>query len=72
MSAAGSLLFQSFDLTEAASALQTVGDLEVSFFMVAMFVSRLIAHLQLRNEESSRLLVEVQTLSRLLPICAWG
>lgn len=65
------LLFQSLDWTEAAAALQTVGDLEVSFFMVALFVSLLIAHLQLRNEELSRLLVEVQTLSGLLPICAW-
>lgn len=65
------LLFQSLGWTEAAAALQTVGDLEVSFFMAALFVSLLIAHLQLRNEELSRLLVEVQTLSGLLPICAW-
>lgn len=65
------VMFQSFGWTEAAAALQTVGDLEVSFFMVALFVSLLVAHLQLRNEELSRLLVEVQTLSGLLPICAW-
>ena len=55
----------------ASATLQTVGDLEVSFFMVALFVSLLIAHLQLRNEELSRALVEVQTLAGLLPICAW-
>ena len=71
VAAAGPLLFQSLDWTEAAAALQTVGDLEASFFMVALFVSLLIAHIQSRNEELSRLLVEVQTLSGLLPICAW-
>jgi hypothetical protein len=53
------------------AALQTIGDLEVSFFMVALFVSLLISHLQLRNEELRRALTEVQTLSGLLPICAW-
>lgn len=52
-------------------ASQTVGDLEESFLMVALFVSLLVAHLQLHNEELSRLLVEVQTLSGLLPIRAW-
>jgi hypothetical protein len=51
--------------------LQTIGDLEVSFFMVALFVSILLANLQLRNEELSNALTEVQTLSGLLPICAW-
>ena len=45
VAAAGPLLFQSLDWTEAAAAMQTVGDLEVSFFMVALFVSLLIAHL---------------------------
>ena len=65
------VLFPTLGWTEAVAALQTIGDLEVSFFMVALFVSLLIAHLQLRNEELSRLLIEVQTLSGLLPICAW-
>jgi hypothetical protein len=51
--------------------LQTIGDLEVSFFMVALFVSILIASLQMRNEELSNALTEVQTLAGLLPICAW-
>ncbi len=48
-----------------------VGDLEVSFFMVALFVGLLIAHLKLRNEQLSSALAEVKTLSGLLPICAW-
>lgn len=55
----------------ASAALQVVGDLEVSFFMVALFVGLLVAHLQLRHEELMRAQVEVQTLSGLLPICAW-
>jgi hypothetical protein len=55
----------------ASASLQTVGDLEVSFFMVALFVSLLISHLQLRYEELSRALIEVNTLTGLLPICAW-
>lgn len=54
-----------------AAAIQIVGDLEVSFFMVALFVSLLIANLQRRHEELSSARAEVETLSRLLPICAW-
>jgi hypothetical protein len=57
--------------TEAAIWLQVIGDLEVSFFMVALFVGLLVANLQMRNEELSNALVEVQTLTGLLPICAW-
>ncbi len=48
-----------------------IGDLEVSFFMVALFVGLLIAHLKQRNEQLSTALAEVKTLSGLLPICAW-
>lgn len=48
-----------------------IGDLEVSFFMVALFVGLLIAHLKQRNEALTSALAEVQTLSGLLPICAW-
>ena len=51
--------------------LQTIGDVEVSFFMVALFVSLLVAHLQLRNQELRAALSDVQLLSGLLPICAW-
>ncbi|MDQ5977197.1 MAG: hypothetical protein QG602_169 [Verrucomicrobiota bacterium] len=55
----------------AALALQVVGDLEVSFFMVALFAGILIANLQVRHDELSCAHAEVQTLSGLLPICAW-
>ncbi len=65
------VLFEMRGWTQASAVLQTVGDLEVSMFMVALFVSLLVAHLQLRNEELSSALAEVQTLSGLLPICAW-
>jgi hypothetical protein len=51
--------------------LQAVSDFEVSFFMVALFVGLLVANLQLRNQELSNALAEVQTLTGLLPICAW-
>lgn len=51
--------------------LQLAGDLEVSFFMVALFVSLLLATLEQRHEELSSTRAEVQTLSGLLPICAW-
>ena len=56
---------------ESSTFLEIVGDLEVSFFMVALFVGLLMANLQKRNEELSNALAEVQTLSGLLPICAW-
>ncbi|MBI5693173.1 MAG: hypothetical protein HZC55_24110 [Verrucomicrobia bacterium] len=55
----------------ASASLQIVGDLEVSFFMVALFVSLLISHLEVRHQELSRALTEVNTLTGLLPICAW-
>ena len=58
--------------SNAASAwLQIIGDLEVSFFMVALFVGILVANLQLHHEELSSAQAEVQALSGLLPICAW-
>jgi len=57
--------------TEASASLQIIGDLEVSFFMVALFVAILIANLQLRHEELSSAHAEVQALTGLLPICAW-
>ena len=65
------LLFSMRGWTEASASLQIIGDLEVSFFMVALFVSLLIAHLQLRNEELNSAHAELETLSGLLPICAW-
>lgn len=51
--------------------IQVIGDVEVSFFMVALFVSLLVAHLQFRNEELRAALGDVKFLSGLLPICAW-
>lgn len=54
-----------------AAFIQVIGDVEVSFFMVALFVSLLVAHLHLRNEELRAALGDVQLLSGLLPICAW-
>jgi hypothetical protein len=64
-------IFEVFDCPRCAAMLQIVGDLEVSFFMIALFASLLIAHLLRRNEELSKALAEVNTLSGLLPICAW-
>lgn len=61
----------SFEWPNVAAALQVVGDLEASFFTVALFVSLLIASLQLRHEELMSARAEVETLSGLLPICAW-
>ncbi|WP_221030913.1 hypothetical protein [Actomonas aquatica] len=62
-------------LSSTSEALNTfvaiLGDLEVSFFMVALFVGLLLAHLKQRNEQLSSALAEVKTLSGLLPICAW-
>ena len=65
------ILFAALGWTDAAAWLQMVGDLEVSFFMVALFVGILLANLHLRNEELTSALAEVQTLSGLLPICSW-
>jgi hypothetical protein len=65
------ILFAANHWESASAALQIVGDLEVSFFMVALFVGLLVAHLQLRHEELMHAQAEVQTLSGLLPICAW-
>jgi hypothetical protein len=47
------------------------GDVEVSLFMVALFVSLLAGHLSLRNDELRAAHGEVTALSGLLPICAW-
>jgi hypothetical protein len=63
-----------FGKTESAAIATTIdimGDLEVSFFMVALFVGLLIANVQQRNEQLTSALAEVKTLSGLLPICAW-
>lgn len=74
-------LFHAFRLTLATAAavgdaettqfVQLIGDVEVSFFMVALFVSLLVAHLQFRNEELRAAHGDLRVLSGLLPICAW-
>ncbi|RME72948.1 MAG: hypothetical protein D6781_01335 [Verrucomicrobia bacterium] len=64
-------IFDLLRLEGANDALSLVGDLEVSFFMVGLFVGLLVADLQKRNNELTAALAEVKTLSGLLPICAW-
>ena len=51
--------------------LQLLGDLEVSLFMVALFVSVLAAHLRQANAQLRAALGDVRQLSSLLRICAW-
>jgi len=60
-----------YDWPRVADALQVVGDLEASFFIVALFTALLIATLQQRHEELMSARAEVETLSGLLPVCAW-
>ncbi|HVS51048.1 MAG TPA: hypothetical protein VHD62_01740 [Opitutaceae bacterium] len=67
----GAILCAENGWTRGTAFLQVAGDLEVSFFMVALFVGLLVAHLQLQHEELMRTRAEVKTLSGLLPICAW-
>lgn len=59
------------DWPRIAQALQVVGDLEASFFIVALFTSLLLATLQQHHEELMSARAEVETLTGLLPICAW-
>ena len=63
--------FENTESTTIATTINIMGDLEVSFFMVALFVGLLIAHLRERNEQLTAALAEVKALSGLLPICAW-
>ena len=65
------VLFGALGWNQASDALQMISDLEVSFFMVALFVAILLSTLQQRHEELLSARAEVQTLSGLLPICAW-
>lgn len=60
-----------YDWPRVADALQVVGDLEASFFIVALFTALLIATLQQRHEDLLSAREEVETLSGLLPVCAW-
>lgn len=54
-----------------APLVQLLGDLEVSLFMVALFVSVLVAFLQLSNAELRAARDSVRELSAMLPLCAW-
>jgi len=65
------IAFERLGWTAAAEILQTVADIEVSLFIVALFVSLLLADLQLYQQKLRNAQVELQTLSGLLPICAW-
>lgn len=66
-----SLVVDSSHGAALTTVVDIIGDLEVSFFMVALFVGLLLAHLQQRNAQLSSALAEVKTLTGLLPICAW-
>jgi hypothetical protein len=50
---------------------QLLGDLEVSLFMVALFVSVLVAYLRRSNVELRTAMKDVKQLAGLLPLCAW-
>jgi hypothetical protein len=50
---------------------QLLGDLEVSLFMVALFVSVLVAFLRQSNEQLRSALENVRQLSSMLPVCSW-
>jgi hypothetical protein len=65
------LAFTAADWRRGNDLLQTVSDLEVSFFMASVFVGFLVAHLQLRGDQLTQARIEAETLSGLLPICAW-
>ncbi len=55
----------------AAARIQLAGDLEVSLFMVALFVSVLVAFLDQRHRELQAAMADVRQLSSMLPLCAW-
>jgi len=51
--------------------IQLMGDLEVSLFMVALFVSVLAAFLEQSNRELRVAIDDVHQLSSMLPLCSW-
>lgn len=55
----------------SSQLLQLVGDLEVSLFMVALFVSVLVAFLEQSNRELRVAVADVHQLSSMLPLCSW-
>lgn len=54
-----------------APLVQMLGDLEVSLFMVSLFVSVLVAFLRQSNDDLRLALDNVRQLSSMLPVCAW-
>lgn len=54
-----------------APLVQLIGDLEVSLFMVALFVSVLVSFLQQSHRELRVAMESVRQLSAMLPLCAW-
>ncbi len=57
--------------TGLGGLVQLLGDLEVSLFMVALFVSVLVSFLRQSNEQLRTALEDVRQLSSMLPICSW-
>jgi hypothetical protein len=55
----------------SSEVVQLLGDLEVSFFMVALFVSVLAAYLREGNAALRSALDDVRQLADMLPLCAW-
>jgi len=53
------------------AVVQILGDVEVSLFMVALFVGVLVAYLRQSNTELRLALENVHQLSSMLPLCAW-
>ena len=68
ISALVSGVFQSNLLSES---IQVFGDLEAGVFIVAIYVSILVATMRQDDENLANARVEMATLSGLLPICAW-
>lgn len=65
------ITFEVRQQADAMNLLDTIGDLEVAFFVVALYGSLLVADLLTRNAALETALGQVRTLSGLLPICAW-
>ena len=66
-----SVLSGQFEWAAMLDGLQVIGDLEASMFVVAIYVSILVATMRKDDEELANARVEMATLSGLLPICAW-
>lgn len=64
-------LVAEFQWTSVVPAIQAAGDLEVSMFVVALYVSLLISTLRQEHADLMSTREEMRTLTGLLPICAW-